>query len=682
MQYYLDDGLVIQRDNNIYEFVKNTGSLYQFESTQTGEIVSFTEPEFFSEWRIQKIIPIPVKNGKNETFIDNSDYSAYEPTITDLTEIVKKEGIENALKREQYIKKLKFLNISRGCIYLIEDEIPRIAEEINDKHPPATSTLIKWWRKYEKNNNDILSLIDKRHLIKSRKRLTDNHELFILDIIDVKYMRLEPDTALQMYGEYTSTLNNFNLLQQLNGAKPERAISERSFYRRIGKLNKYDVAVAQLGKQEANRRYKMMSGHLPSNFPLEYVEIDHTPLDIFVLDDKLFIPLGRPWLTIIKDRYSGVIIGLFITFAPTGTDSIFGALKHSLQPHDKVHEKWPDIENEMPWGQAFSYVTDRGKDFLSLRYRMAIRQLGADYEYCAVRSPWLKGAVERAYRSFNYLIETLPGKTFPRLEQRKDYDPAKQAVIRFSSFIYIVYKWACDIHNVTPHRIKNTRPIDLWNEGLTTMPKLIPTIPTEIDTLFGAPHESTLRHDGIIFKYLNYGNSFRLKKIYKQYANGVRDKYRAGGPGQGIKIKYRVNYSDLGYIMVLDPRDETFFRVNCLDQEYSAGLSLLQHKQIRKEAKLTLANKLSIQDLYKARENISDTIRKELEARTNSKKTQYARYFNINSDNVLEGIPATILPPPTNNDISTLNSQENDIKNTKPNKVSEIIIPIYGWGVQ
>ncbi len=53
----------------------------------------------------------------------------------------------------------------------------------------------------------------------------------------------------------------------------------------------------------------MIRGHLPADHPLDVVEIDHTPLNVYVIDDLSFLPLGRPWLTAIKDRYSKVILG-------------------------------------------------------------------------------------------------------------------------------------------------------------------------------------------------------------------------------------------------------------------------------------------------------------------------------------------------------------------------------------
>lgn len=39
--------------------------------------------------------------------------------------------------------------------------------------------------------------------------------------------------------------------------------------------------------------HRVAKGHLPSEFALQFVEIDHGQLDLYVIDDLLFVPLGR-----------------------------------------------------------------------------------------------------------------------------------------------------------------------------------------------------------------------------------------------------------------------------------------------------------------------------------------------------------------------------------------------------
>jgi putative transposase len=43
--------------------------------------------------------------------------------------------------------------------------------------------------------------------------------------------------------------------------------------------------------------------------PLERVQIDHTPVDVIVVDERERLPIGRPWLTLAIDVASRVVLG-------------------------------------------------------------------------------------------------------------------------------------------------------------------------------------------------------------------------------------------------------------------------------------------------------------------------------------------------------------------------------------
>ena len=46
--------------------------------------------------------------------------------------------------------------------------------------------------------------------------------------------------------------------------------------------------------------------------PLDLVQIDHTKLDIIVVDDEQRLPIGRPWITLAIDVYSRMVTGFYI----------------------------------------------------------------------------------------------------------------------------------------------------------------------------------------------------------------------------------------------------------------------------------------------------------------------------------------------------------------------------------
>src|SRR5699024_7816598 len=69
--------------------------------------------------------------------------------------------------------------------------------------------------------------------------------------------------------------------------------------------------LAHEGRKEYQNHYDLIHRR-EAHYPNEIWQADHTPLDIFVLDEKG--ELGRPCLTVIMDEYSRAIAGYYVTF--------------------------------------------------------------------------------------------------------------------------------------------------------------------------------------------------------------------------------------------------------------------------------------------------------------------------------------------------------------------------------
>jgi putative transposase len=67
---------------------------------------------------------------------------------------------------------------------------------------------------------------------------------------------------------------------------------------RLSKHSPYDICCARYGKEYAARKYQTVLGYVHADVPLERVEIDHTVIDLMVIDHKTGLPLGRPTLTV------------------------------------------------------------------------------------------------------------------------------------------------------------------------------------------------------------------------------------------------------------------------------------------------------------------------------------------------------------------------------------------------
>jgi putative transposase len=123
---------------------------------------------------------------------------------------------------------------------------------------------------------------------------------------------------------------------------------------------------ARYGHDSAAKAFRGVTGHSVTQAPLERVEIDHTHLDLMVVDDQSGLPLGRPYVTACIDCYSRCILGIYIGFNPPSYQSVAACLKDCFLPKVNLQRDYPGIVNEWPaYGVMHNLVVDGGLEFYS-----------------------------------------------------------------------------------------------------------------------------------------------------------------------------------------------------------------------------------------------------------------------------------------------------------------------------
>ena len=542
----------------------------------------------------------------------------------------KSEFVAGILKRK----------ISRGQRKLLEEASAEITHEINDRarraenpaemveHPPSAATLNRWVASYEKCGKSIAALIPKTALAGGKKRLSEKNEELIEQAFKETLFDHGISNISAIHESYETLAERHNLQCITSDSEPEPIVDRATISRRFYAIPKIDRDIAIHGYQTGRAMNRVSKGHLPSEFALEYVEVDHGQLDLYVIDDLLFIPLGIPWITIYRDRHTGVVLGFYISFRQTSLQSIFGGLRHSIYPHDRIATIWPDIASPWPSGFGVNYVSDRGADFLSPRYRLALREMGSDVLYCERQTPWHKAQVERFIGTTNHhLVETMPGKVYPFRKAPREYNAKKQAVIRFSALVYLIHKWVAEIYHHTPHSRNLASPLERWDKSIIDMPIPLPPDPDRLLVMTGEMHEKSIGFDGITFEWMTY-TSPELEEVCKDIGRAKQ------------KLQFIVNPDNVAHASVIDPRTKMSFRVFNTDPGYAAGLSLLQHRFIRRETKVKLSKSNSSRELALTRASVQETLAEEILQKQSADKANLHRLAiraGINSNAVLDG---------------------------------------------
>lgn len=156
---------------------------------------------------------------------------------------------------------------------------------------PAFNTVYIWKTRYLRSNNDIRSLLD---FTCGKGNRTDRFPGPVKEIcersIDNKFLTLERCTIESTLNDAVLATKRENRLLPPDVALP--LPTRRYITRLIQRLPTFEKYAARFGRDAARRHFRFTKGHHVTEHPLERAEIDHTPLDLYVVDDENSLPLG------------------------------------------------------------------------------------------------------------------------------------------------------------------------------------------------------------------------------------------------------------------------------------------------------------------------------------------------------------------------------------------------------
>jgi putative transposase len=624
---------------------------HQFVSEITGEVINFAKREFFDLVDQRKIIIVPATVNTKELLAEIDE----EKKLRCLSGYSEKQ-LQDLDRKFEYIAACKKLGISSGqhdkIAAVIAEVAPAIEPEYADKssngkerRPPSRWAVSEWLNEELRAAGDVHEVIDKYHL-RGRKGFTGPVLELMDQAIDKIYMNTDRNTVPDTHTHLRNLINAENAKLKAEWVVRKSAGSTNgtdypleelvlpsisTLERRIKQIPEFERLEARYGRDYAIRVHRSTQHENFAKRPNEFVEFDFAWTNTFLLDDEMLLPMGRPVVAVCRCKGTGLVTGYYLSFARPSTFVALSTIYESILPKDRILDRYAGLI-ESPWpaeGVMQHLISDNERCNHGVVFRRMMRELYSHLIYTKVRSPWLKGGIEgyigQQQREFE---NRLPGGIKGLLD-RSDYDPEKDTILRFSTFVFLVFKWIIDVYNQTPQRRRKCSPYQGWMEKIEYAPPRYAACPIELALICAQDDKGTLQVEGITKDYIRY-NSPQLVSL--------REKH-----GPGFEVRFRFLDNDLSRIFVQIPGTHEFIEVETYDRSYvHRGMTRWQHCILKKVAKIKYWTPDVIERLARAKEQIRLVVAEELERNTSATVKKLAQQTVISSSMVLAGRPATV----------------------------------------
>jgi putative transposase len=236
-----------------------------------------------------------------------------------------------------------------------------------------------------------------------------------------------------------------------------------------------------IGRELAYRN-KPVRGAIQTERPLSVVEMDHTICDVHIIEPRSGEPIGRPWLTLMIDRATRVILGMLLSLEAPSRLSVGLCLHHGVFP------KLPWLSSlgipDACWpgfGLVGTLFTDNAKEFKARSHRRGTQVYGIDLQLRPLGDPAAGGIIERAIGTFMGKIRLLPGASYSKLLKKKPRHADRAARMTLKELELFLARQISVYHQST-HDTLGMPPLTAWERAWTVNGEpCLPCVPDSAD---------------------------------------------------------------------------------------------------------------------------------------------------------------------------------------------------------
>ena len=288
------------------------------------------------------------------------------------------------------------------------------------------------------------------------------------------YLSVKIEKQIQQGIEFYKTMERPSMFKtwehilELADEQTRHKINYKTVQRRINAHSRKSKETSRLGKRVYDSKHARASQRMTADYPLQKVQIDHTKVDLMVVDEDLRLSIGRPWLTALIDVYSRMILGFYFDFRHPSAWSVSECL--NLAVFDKSGWlKQRGIELSWPCqGIPELIMSDKAREFESKAFAMRCAEYGIKHDTGAAGKADLRGTIERVFGTFNNEFHNLPGTTFSNVQQLQKYDSEGRAIFTLNELTHYFSVYLLGRYHKEKHSRLGASPIDVWNDAINS----------------------------------------------------------------------------------------------------------------------------------------------------------------------------------------------------------------------
>lgn len=445
-----------------------------------------------------------------------------------------------------------------------KQDIEKVAEE----QLVSIATIYRWLDRVA-TSGTVTCLLRKKRKDAGNKKLNPLIEDIIKNVIATDYLtklKRSPTMALKeirrrcRLGKLEAPCKS-TLLRRIDEILPEER--ER---RRNGRNSALD--------------YRAERGSMPGIDRLHSIwQIDHTRVDIILVDERDRIPIDRPWITVAIDVFSRTVVGWYVSFDPPGALATGICISNAILPKDTFLAR---LGVDYPWpcqGKPGIIQADNAKEFRGNMLKNACNEHGFEMKFRKVKKPNYGAHIERLLGTLLEQIHSLDGTTFSNPQERGEYDSEANAAMTLDDF----EKWLANLILGEYHHAKHSAlgcpPIKKYRDGIfgdenTPGVGVLPVAadPEKLRIDFLPFEERTIQPYGVVLDYI-------------EYHDPVLDKWIGSLDPKTKKLKrkfiFRRDPRNISALIFWDPDAQQYYRIPYRDASRPA-ISLWELKAVQR----------------------------------------------------------------------------------------------------